>query len=140
VEVGAGSLLHVQPKRFWNSLTKATFKKVKLDDAISPNAFIGKAVTAQLGGKEGSEEEVIIKSVGPCIGQGLEKYLTVNETHVCHTFSFFSQLMEGRKPTDEELSEFELASDVVKIKELSDGSTKGKQKQVESGPGNASPA
>lgn len=130
----------MQPKRFWNSLTKATFKKVKLDDAISPNAFIGKAVTAQLGGREGPEEEVTIKNVGPCVGLGLEKYLTINETHVCHTFSFFSQLMEGRKPTDDELKEFELASAVVKIKELSDGSPKRKQKQIESGPGNASPA
>jgi hypothetical protein len=114
-----------KPKQFWNSLVRTTFKRHRLDDAISPQAFIGKSVFAHRGGVDGELEEVQIASVQGSKDKDLQKYLEINGSHLCHTLSFFSQLMENRLPSDEEIAEFELATQITKIKEIKDGSTQG---------------
>lgn len=116
--------------RYWNSLTKAVFKKHRLDDAISPLAFIGKSVVAHKGAIDGPEERLEIKSILGSKAKELARYLEINGSHLVHSLSFFTQLMEGRVPTQDELNEFDLATDVVKIKEIKDGQTQGQQKQT----------
>ncbi len=103
-------------KRFWNSLTRATFKKFKLEDAISPNAFIGKTVFAHKGAPDGERESVKIESI---LGsKRWTKCMEINGTHLVTMLSFFTQLMEGREPSPEENAEFELATEIKDIREI----------------------
>jgi hypothetical protein len=126
-------------KRYWNSLARATFKKVKLHDAQNPAQYIGRKVLAGklvdqietlIDGRKlplitpilSEPEEITITSI---IGsRPFEKYFELNGgTHHCHMYSFFVQLMEDRCPTKEEMDDFELASQVKNIRSL-DGTPK----------------
>lgn len=110
-------------KAFFSRVTKATFQKLKLHDANDPRQYIGKTIMAT---KEldSEPEPVVISDIKGCVAEHLNKYFQINGTHFCHMFSFFTQLMEGRVPSKEEMDEFELASQVTKIREIKDGATK----------------
>lgn len=110
-------------KRFWNSLHQVRFKKIRLEDSADPRQYIGQKVLAA---KEmGAEpEQIEIKHVLGSVAH--PKYFEINGTHWVHMYSFFTQMMEGRIPTPEEMDEFELASQITKVKELNDGKKEGK--------------
>lgn len=105
------------PTRFWNSIKKVTpFARMKLEDAQDPRSFIGRSVLARKTLSD-PDEEVIIADIKGCIAADLIKHFQINETHICSMFSFYTQMLENRTPTDEEMNEFDLASDVKDIRE-----------------------
>jgi hypothetical protein len=107
------------PKRYWSSLVRAVFPKAELP-LHDPNRYIGRTILAVK--EEGAEpEEVIIQDVKGCAGIGaehLKKSFQINGQYLVSMFSFYTQLLDGRLPTPEETEEFELATDIVRIKDL----------------------
>jgi hypothetical protein len=103
-------------KQYWSNLIRTPFRKMKLgvDD---PNVYVGRTILAQpeLGAEP---EEVTIQHVVGCVAPHLNKYFQINGTHFCHMFSFFKQVLENRLPTKEENDEFELASQITKIRDI----------------------
>lgn len=111
-------------QRFWN-VVRTPFKKLNLSEG-DPNVFKGKIVMAQ---KEFDApfEEVVVNDVRGCVALGemteaerarLVKSFQINGTHYCSIQSFYWQILEGRLPTPEEIEEFELATQITKIKEI----------------------
>jgi len=109
----------------FGNLVKTTFRRHKLE-VENPEQWIGKTILAS---KEldGELEEVTIQDVKGCMGLGampeaqrarLVKTFQINGTHFVPIFSFYIQLIEGRLPTPEEADEFELATQITKIKDL----------------------
>lgn len=107
-------------KRFWSSVIRTPFKKMALQDANDPRRFIGKTVLAQPNLDADAEPIKVKEVVGvrAVTDPKLIRYYQINGTHLCHMLSFHLQVEEGRVPSKEELDEFDLATDVVKIKEI----------------------
>lgn len=109
---------------FWHKVTRAVFPKMKLEDAISPVAFVGREVLAR---RELNlpDELITVNEIQGCAAitsQGVDpvliKYYQINGTHFCHMFSFHTQMEEGRVPTDREMAEFELAAEIKDIRPM----------------------
>lgn len=118
----------MKAKRYWNSVVRTVFPKLALTDFGDPRQYIGKRVLAvkELGAPE---EDIVITHIQGAAGAGathLQKYFVINGTHFVHMYSFFTQMLEGRAPTKEEMDEFELASQIKDIKEVKDGQTQKK--------------
>lgn len=110
--------------RGFGSLVKTSFRKIRLqDEQISPEKFIGSTILARRA-MDADDEEVVVKDVvgiRAVTDPKLAKWFQINGTHMVHMLSYFTQNLEGRVPTDAELEEFELASDIVKMKEIGNG-------------------
>lgn len=105
------------PNRFWNSIKKVTpFARMKLEDALDPNQFIGRKVLARKTLSD-PDEEMTVEDIKGCVAPHLIKHFQINGTHICSMFSFYTQMLENRTPTEEEMNEFNLASDVKDIRE-----------------------
>lgn len=104
-------------RRYWEQFAKnvTPLRKIKLQDQINPNQFMGKKLLARRA-IDGTDEEVDIQEIKGSLRY--PKQFQINGSHFCHMFSFYSQMLDGRVPTDEEMAEFELASDVKGIKEI----------------------
>lgn len=73
-------------------------------------------------------EPVIIEDVRGCAALGLDdnpekqkkmiKHFQINGTHFCSIYSFYVQMLENRMPSKEEEQEFEVATDIIKVKEI----------------------
>ncbi len=103
-------------KQFWGQLVRTPFKRFSLHKAeATPNEFIGKTVLARRE-MEGPDEPVEIKTI---LGNvQYPRFFEINGTHFVSILSCYLQIFEGRVPTEEETEEFNLATDIVKIKEL----------------------
>lgn len=110
-------------KAYFSRVTKAAFRKLQLHDSHDPNSYIGRKVMARRE-LDLPDEEIVVSDVKGCVAEHLQKYFQINGTHFCHMFSFFTQMLESRVPSDEEMAEFELASQVKKIREIKDGQAK----------------
>lgn len=111
-------------KPFWSSVTRAVFPKLKLQDAHDPRSFIGREVYARPE-LDAPDEALIVRDIRGCaaitgmdlaLRERLIKHYQINGTHYCHMFSFHTQMEEGRIPSDEELAEFELATNIKSIR------------------------
>lgn len=111
-------------KPFWSSVTRAVFPRMKLQEAGNPNVFAGRTVMARPE-LDAPDEKITIFDVKGCaaitgmdlaLRERLIKHYQVNGTHYCHMFSFHTQMEEGRVPSDEELAEFELATNIKSIR------------------------
>lgn len=108
----------------FGQLVKTRFNRIRLqDDQVSPEKFIGNTILARRS-RDAEDEPVVVKDVvgiRAVTDPKLAKWFQINGTHMCHMLSYFTQNLEGRVPTDAELEEFELASDIVKMKEIGNG-------------------
>lgn len=111
-------------KRFWSNV-RALPKRMNLKEA-TPTDFVGRTILAQTD-FDAPFEEVVISDVRGCLGLGnmpeaersrLIKSFQINGTHLVGIFSFYTQLQEGRLPTEEEEAEFQLATQIEKIRPL----------------------
>lgn len=116
----------------FGNLVKTRFNRIRVTEN-DPNQWVGKTILAS---KELDDEpeEVVIQTVKGCLGMGqmseaqrnrLVKSFEINGTHIVSIYSFYVQILEGRLPTPEEEAEFELATQITKIKEIGpkDGSS-----------------
>lgn len=101
-------------KKFWNSLVRTVFPKYDLANAQNPMHYIGEYVLAR---KEldQPDEKIKIEHIKGSLKH--VKYFEINGSHWVSMYSFFTQMMDGRVPTPEEESEFELSTQITKIKE-----------------------
>lgn len=114
-------------KRFFSQTFKTVFPRIKLNEFESdPNVFMGQTVLARPE-LDAPDEEVEIKQVKGCVAPHLQKYFEINGTHFCHMFSFYTQMMEKRVPSQDEMDEFELASQIKDIKTMGDNVGKSKR-------------
>lgn len=111
-------------KAFFGKVFNTTFKKMRLEDSIHPDQFIGRTILASRHLDE-APEEVTIKNVQGCAAIGLKdeekarllKCFQINGTHIVSMLSFYTQLIDGKLPTAEEEAEFNLATDIKDIRE-----------------------
>ncbi len=101
----------------FSKLIKTQFNKLRLENAIGPQEFIGKElwVVRNLGDEP---EKVLVTDIKGCVAEHLAKYFQISGKYLCHMFSAYTQLIEGRVPSEAELQEFEIASDIKDIKEV----------------------
>ena len=93
---------------------------------MDPTQFIGRQIKARKE-RDQPDEDVTIKEVlgvRAITDPALVRWLQINGTHLCHALSFYTQLLENRIPSDEEIAEFDLATDIVKMKEIKNGAKK----------------
>lgn len=107
---------------------KAPKKKKKPANLVVPEEkdLLGKKIQAT-NVATGQTELVTVESIRGCLAAGdmpeekrleLLRSFEINGTHLCPMLSFFIQVEEGRLPTPEEEQEFNLATQVVAIKEI----------------------
>lgn len=104
-----------KPGRFFSAVTKMVFPKMNLAASSDPRQYIGKTVLAK---KELDQpyEEIKIREVRGNLAN--EKCFEINGTHLVSMYSFFSQLIDGKLPTLEDEKEFELATQITRIKKI----------------------
>lgn len=109
-----------RPRNFFSKVTKVVFPKLRLQDAANPLQYLGQTVLAQ---KEFDEpfEEIKMKDIRGNVAH--PKHFQINGTHLVSMFSFFMQMEEGKLPTQDEEDEFNLATDIKRIKRT-DGTEK----------------
>lgn len=102
-------------KRFWSSITRQVFPKMKLHELGDPTIYAGREVLARKE-MDAPDELITIKTA-----QGSRvhlKHFEINGTHWVSMCSFFMQMIDGRVPTPEEEAEFELATQVKEIRSI----------------------
>lgn len=109
--------------RSFTELIRTPFKKDRIDEDSDPTRFIGKKVMARTS-MNGPDELITIESVcgikdATYPDHRLALWLQINGTHMCPILSYFTQLMEHRMPTEEEVADMLLIGTSIKqIKEI----------------------
>lgn len=104
--------------RFWHRVTKAVFPKMKLHDQENPESYIGREILARPE-LDAPDEKIKIEHIKGSLRHA--KQFEINGTHWVHMYSFFTQMLENRTPTPEEMDEFETASQITRISETKNG-------------------
>lgn len=83
-----------------------------------PNQFQGRFLIAIKDMKTQDVEKIVIERV---VGSMVyPKFFEINSSHHCNMLSFYTQMLENRLPTQAELEEFELATQIKEIREKVD--------------------
>lgn len=101
-------------KKFWNSLVRTVFPRYDMTNAQNPMNYIGEYVLAR---KEldQPDEKIKIEDIKGSLKH--VKYFEINGSHWVSMYSFFTQMIDGKVPTPEEEAEFELSTQITKIRE-----------------------
>lgn len=109
--------------RSFTQLIRTPFKRDRIDEDSDPTRFIGRKVMARRT-MDGPDEEITIESVcgikdATYSDHRLALWLQINGTHMCPILSYFTQLMENRMPTEEEVADMQLiGTNIKRIKEI----------------------